>query len=386
MHVTFIARNYPTLSRPSYGTFVQQFVLAMARQGHECSVINPISFFDRKYGALPPRFSIENAGEAKSVAVYRPRYTSFSSLKLGPFNTGRWSNAMFTRASLRAMAKLRQTPTVIYGHFMYPAGYTAVCCARKRGLPSVVGVGEGEFWTLVPVGERRASQELKNATAFLAVSTCIAETLETRLSVSSEKIAVFPNGIDLRSFRPCTDRQALFKKLRIPADTFNIGYVGPFIEQKGYPQLRAAVERLEGVKLILMGRGTPPPSNPQIAYAGTVAHSRVAEYLGICDIFVLPTAIEGSCNSVIEAMGCGLPIITSNGRHMDDIVDDDVAIRVDHSSVGAIREAILTLKNNPVRRQKMSEACLRRVKKFDINERARCVSAWMEDLVRKGQS
>jgi glycosyltransferase involved in cell wall biosynthesis len=89
---------------------------------------------------------------------------------------------------------------------------------------------------------------------------------------------------------------------------------------------------------------------------------------------------------VIEAMACGIPVVTSCGRYMDDLVDDEVAIRVDPTDVGAIRRAIDALRNDPARRDAMSQACLRRAKEFDINERARRVSDWMAELVRTGGS
>lgn len=385
MHIAFITANYPSEARPSTGTFVRQFVRAVARQGHECSVISPASVSDRKYGSYPPRFAIEEAGGGSGIRVYRPLYISFSSKNLGWTHTGRWTNISFASAVLRAMGKLHGRPDITYGHFLYPAGHAAVLAAHKEGIPSVVGVGEGEFWTIEPVGFPRATGEMRAASAFLAVSTRLAEELTAQLAIPCGKIEVFPNGVELEVFRPPDDRAALCRELGISSQAFNVGYVGPLIEQKGYPQLREAIEGLEDVRLVLLGRGTLPANDRQIAFQGTVAHSEVPKHLGACQIFVLPTLIEGSCNSVIEAMACGLPIVTSNGRHMDDIVDDEVAIRVDSTDSRAIREAILALKNDPLRRTRMSTACLKKAKQFDINERARRVAAWMEELARGGR-
>ncbi len=380
MHIAFVTGNYPTPSRPAMGTFVRQFVHAMARRGHACTVIHPASLFDRRYGPYPPRCSTESAGDGHAVRVQRPRHLSFSSRDLGWTHTGRWTNALFVRAVSQAMEKLPSPPDLVYGHFMYPAGHAAIQAARRAGVPSVVGVGEGEFWTLAPVGLGRAARQLREATAFLAVSTCIAEELAARLEIPAGKIAVFPNGVDLGVFHP-RDRQQMRAKLGLPAQALLVGYVGPFVAQKGYPQLVEAVAGLEDVRLVLLGRGEHPRNDPQTAFCGTVAHAEIAEYLCACDLFVLPTRIEGSCNSVIEAMACGLPIVTANGRYMDDSVDDKVAIRVDPADVSAIRAAILALQNDPARRRRMSAAGVEKSKGFDIDERARRVTAWMETLV-----
>lgn len=79
-------------------------------------------------------------------------------------------------------------------------------------------------------------------------------------------------------------------------------------------------------------------------------------------------------------MACGLPIVTSDGEYTSDLVDDDVAIRVDPRDVGAIRRAVKELMADPGRRRAMSEAGRARAKTFDIRLRARAVAAWMERL------
>lgn len=380
MRVAFVASNYPSASRPAVGSFVRQFVWAMARQGHECSVIAPVSVFERKHGPLPPRFAVEDAGAGPAVQVHRLRHVSFSSRKVGAFHTGRWSNAAFAAAVLRTLSRLPRRPDVVYGHFMYPAGHAAIRAARRSGAHSVVGVGEGEFWTLKPVGDVRARREMGAASAVLAVSTDIRNELVGRLEIPAEKIRVFPNGVDLRAFRPTADRAARCRELGFPENDFLVGYVGPFVAQKGYPQLRAAVEDLAGVRLVLLGRGPLPPEDSRIAFRGSVPHGDVPRFLGACHAFVLPTRIEGSCNSVIEAMACGLPLVTSRGSFMDDVVDADVALRVDPDDVAAIRAAIVALRDDPELRARMSAACLRKARQFDVDERARRIGAWFESL------
>ena len=383
MRIAFIAGNYPTASRPGPGTFVRQFVRAMARQGNDCAVVGPVSVFDRRFGPLPPVCAEERVDGGPAVVVHRPRYVSFSSRRLGGFHTGRWTHAGFVRSALAAVERLSPRPDLVYGHFLYPAGHAAVLAGRRLGVPSVAGVGEGEFWTVEPFGFARAARDLADATAFLAVSTCIREALEARLNVPARKIKVFPNGVDTARFRP-GDRLALRRKRGLPAEAFLVGFAGPFIAQKGYPELVRAVAGLPDVRLVLLGRGTHPAGDPQTAFCGTVPHDDMADYLGACDVFVLPTRIEGSCNSVIEAMACGLPVITASGRHMDDIVDDDTALRVDPADAGAIRAAILALRDDPDRRRRMAAAGVAKAKTLELNERARRVTAWLESVATAG--
>lgn len=358
---------------------MRQFIWAMARQGHACTVISPVRWLDRRLGLFPPRIAPEDTGGGTAVTVCRPRHLTFSARDLGFTHTARWANATFYAAARRALASAGVQPDLVYGHFLYFGGHAAVRLARRLGVPAVVGVGEGEFWTIRPAGPARAAREMQGAAAFLAVSTCIAEELERTLGVPREKISVFPNGVDLAVFRP-RNRAEMCRKLGIPESTFNVGFAGPFIAQKGYPELVAAVAGLAHVRLVLLGRGPHPPGDPQTAFCGAVAHADMPDYFGACDLYVLPTRIEGSCNSVIEAMACGLPVVTSNGRYMDDIVDDATALRVDPADVQALRAAIVALRDDPARRRRMSAAGLEKAKGLDINERARRVGAWMQNL------
>jgi glycosyltransferase involved in cell wall biosynthesis len=382
MRVAFITGNYPTPSRPEHGTFVQQFVWAMARQGNECSVINPASLFDRRYGPYPPRQEIEDAGGGAHAQVYRPRYLSFSARSLGLIHTGRWTQRSLNRVARHAVAALPTPPDVVYGHFLYHAGRAAVVAGTSIGALPVIGVGEGTFWTVDAFGFARARRDFLLAGGFLAVASHIRDGLISKVGAAPENILLAPNGVDGKRFFP-SDRGWAREQLGLPPSMFVVAFVGAFDDLKGGSKLVAAAEGLEGVGLVMLGKGETVFTSKRVVHAGTVLHEQVPVWLSGADIFVLPTLEEGSCNAVIEAMACGLPIVTSNGPYMDDIVDDEVAIRVDPTDVKAIRDAILALKNDPERRAQMSAACLRKAKGFDINARARRVTAWMEKLCQR---
>jgi len=114
-----------------------------------------------------------------------------------------------------------------------------------------------------------------------------------------------------------------------------------------------------------------------VVFVGSQPHRRVPEILAAADAFVLPTDIEGSCNGIIEAMACGLPVITSEGDFNDDLVDETMSIRVDPRDVGAIRAAIVTLQQNQQIREELAAAALERSRQFDINRRAEKVLSWI---------
>ena len=380
MKVLFLTSNYPTSARPVHGTFVQQFVWVMARQGNECVVIRPVSLWERRYGPLPEFLSEEDAGDGAKVKVYYPRYLSFSSKNLKWTHTGHWTQWAFNLAVWKLVRQMEFRPDIVYGHFLYPGGYAAVLTAKRLGVPSVIRVGEGEFWTVRPFGFEKAAKDFKAVSGVIANGSHLKKALWEKLGIPASKIVVCPNGVDRKRFYP-HDKMEMRKRLGFPLEDFVVAFVGPPVEKKGFWTLQKAVTGLKDVKLLLLGRGMEKIKVPHVLFKGTVPHDEVPYYLSSADIFVLPTHIEGSCNAVLEAMACGLPIVTAKGPHMDDIVDDSVAIRVDPTDVQAIRSAILKLKNNPDLRQRMSKACLEKAKEFDINQRARRVTEWMTRLV-----
>ena len=94
---------------------------------------------------------------------------------------------------------------------------------------------------------------------------------------------------------------------------------------------------------------------------------------------MLPTLQEGSCNAIVEAMACGLPIISSDGAFNDDLLTDEMSIRVNPKSVEEIHQAIITLRDDPVRRKQMADAALERSKQFDVDDRAERILSFIEN-------
>ena len=379
MRLAVITGSYPSANRPMEGSFVRQFVLALSRAGGDCVVIAPVSVVAPRNWPLVPRESREQAG-GTVVRVLRPRYVSFSSRQLPGFNTALLTQRSFNGCVMRELHRLPCSPDVLYGHFLYSAGRAAVVAGIRLDRPSVVAFGESTFWSVEPTGFSTARRHFERVTGVLAVSSPGREVLIAHLGIPAEKIRVFPNGVDLSKFH-ARDRYAACRKFGLPSSTFNILFVGSFDDRKGVRRLLKAVEGLTSVRLVLVGRGSERVSSPNVAFQGSLDHDHVAEVLGAGDIFALPTTAEGSCNAIIEAMATGLPIVTSIGRYNDDIVDDDVAIRIAPMDVRAIREAIVALMNDPARRKSMSQACLEKSKQFDINLRARRVAAWLQEIV-----
>lgn len=374
--VLVVTGNYPSAEQPTNGTFVRAFVHAMVDTGATAKVIHPVSVFARIGGPYPKGgWDISPAGNR--IQVFRPVYASFSVRNLGVFNTAVLTQAGFERATLRVAQRLPSRPSAVYGHFLYQAGKAAIRLGERLDVPSFVAVGEGTFWTVEPVGFRRAAEDFRPVTGLVAVSNPIRRGLEEKLGVPSEKIAVFPNGADRRIFKPL-DRSECRSRLGLPQARTLVAFVGTFNEAKGGPVLLEAARGMKDFGLLLLGSGTLRLESPETVFSGSVPHAQLPEWLGAADFFVLPSLVEGSCNAIVEAMSMGLPIVTSRADFMDDLVDDEIAIRVDPRDVHALRAALEVLQADPAMRARMSAAALRRAEVLDISVRAERVLAWMK--------
>ena len=96
------------------------------------------------------------------------------------------------------------------------------------------------------------------------------------------------------------------------------------------------------------------------------------------DVFVLPTLNEGCCNAIIEALSCGIPVISSDRDFNHDILDETCSIMIDPSNIDQIRSGIILLANNAQLRKKLSDGAVEKAFDFSIVNRAKKILAFME--------
>lgn len=377
MRLTVVTSNYPSRSRPSCGTFVREAVRAFSRQGAECRVICPTSFADLRYGALDGFRTIDQTEDHSTVETLRPRHLTFSSKSVLGFNTGVMSDACFEGAAARVAAGLVDRTDVLYGHFLYPSGRTVARLGKKYGLPVFVAHGDG---VLNEMYSGHAAEDFRDVTGAIAVSRPNRKFCENVLHLPPERVGLFPNGVDLRKFRPL-DKVEMRLRLGLPADGRLVAFVGHFLHIKGPDRVIEAVERLENVQVLVIGSGPMKLSSSRIAFLGEVDHQALPEYLCAADVFVLPTLEEGCCNSLLEAMACGLPVVSSTGEFNDDILNESVSIRVDPLDVSAISGAVEKVLDDESLKLRMSSNCRVHSQKFSVDNRARAILDWIESLV-----
>jgi glycosyltransferase involved in cell wall biosynthesis len=203
--------------------------------------------------------------------------------------------------------------------------------------------------------------------------------LVERYGVPKERITVLPNGVDERRFRP-QGRAESRRRLGLPAERPILAFVGHWSERKGPLRVMEAIRARPDVGAVFLGRGLQRPSGPQVLYAGPVPHEDVPVWLSAADLFVLPTLDEGCSNALLEALACGLPVVTSDRPFNRAVVDESMALLVEPSDPAALGAAIAALVDRPALRASLGAAALAHAARFSLERRAGRIRALLDGV------
>ncbi len=243
-----------------------------------------------------------------------------------------------------------------HAFFGIPCGYIAM----QLGLPYIVSLRGSDvpfhnkryYWLDRLIFQRLSRKVWHEATAVVANSQKLRE-LALRTSPDQDIQIIF-NGVDINEFQARSERGN--------GSTLKIIATGRLSKQKGHKYLIEAISDMKDVGLCLVGDGDQKESLKLLAkrcgsnvhFVGKVDHEDIKSLLQGSDIFVLPSLNEGMSNSLLEAMACGLPVITTDTGGSKELVREN-GIVVPSKDVQKLREAIMQLKMDHVRREAMSK-------------------------------
>ena len=366
MHICVLSMDYPSPGYPVF-TFVEQLCVELAKQGHEVSVVAPQNIASILKGKRRKVDFIrkQQYGDGK-ITIYSPFTITGYSIPV----IGKWINRVAGYVTRRYMRKHKINPDVYYSHF-WRAGLWTYQEAKRNGKPLFVASGESS------IALKNNAKYINDYCNYVKGVICVStknknESIKNGLT-TEDKCVVIPNAIDNKLFYP-KDKSALRKKLGFPEDAFIVAFVGYFSKRKGSDRLSEAIKLMSDtdVKSIFIGADTGENASPTcdgILFKGRVKHEEIPDYLNCADVFVLPTLREGCCNAIIEAMACGLPIISSNKEFNYDMLDKTCSIVIDPTNVKEVAEAIKKLKDNSQLRKRLSEGAIKKMRTMTIERR-----------------
>jgi len=229
----------------------------------------------------------------------------------------------------------------------------------------------------------------------ITVSKVSAEAIEEAYGVPRSEIRVVYNGVDTDNFRPSGNgRSNKGKRLIFVGNTED--------RKKGMLYLLQALAKLpEDITLTCVNGGAPRHLYAQeqvdrlgighrVNFTGRLPVEEVAEKYREADIGVVPSLFEGFGLPAAEAMASGLPVVSTNGGALPEVVGTDgkAALLVPARSSGAIAGAITELANNPQRREVMGEAARQRVMDMFTWRKAagEVLDIYTDEIARKRRS
>jgi glycosyltransferase involved in cell wall biosynthesis len=312
--------------------------------------------------------------------------------RLPPTGPGRLRKWLLLLPALRLLIAKRHDYDVVLVSGFRLLGISAMLAAIVTRKPAVLkadssGEMSGEYFRtglrslrLAPESRltrfllSRRNALLRRADRFICLSGEMRDEF-TRAGIPPDRVLTIPNGVDTGRFRPADpeERRGLRRMLALPDGPVVI-YTGRLVRYKGLPELleawrEIAFEHPEAC-LVLVGEGggdlqaCEEELRQNVATQGltrsvqfTGAVENVEDWLRAADIFAFPTHDEAFGLSLVEAMACGLAVVSTRVGGLADIVrDGENAVAVPPASPAELAEALHSLLGDSAYRQRLGEA------------------------------
>jgi glycosyltransferase involved in cell wall biosynthesis len=232
---------------------------------------------------------------------------------------------------------------------------------------------------LIPYHKYYIPQVVQQAQHVICNSEATARDIHHFCGVSANKITPILLGYNSQHFYPRKNQQSLIQSGDRPNDYPNYFlYIGRCDPHKNLARVITAFSQLEindDHQLYLLGstdnRHTPL-LRQQITELGLTDRVKFLDYVPYDDLpgvisgaiaLVFPSLWEGFGLPILEAMGCGTPVITSNLASMPEVAGD-AAILVDPYNTAEIADAMGAIAKDTQLRSKLSALGLARVRQF----------------------
>ena len=329
MRVLCVTRIFPNRAEPSFGPYNRKQLAALQDIGWDVAVVNPIPWFPgaglfegktrASLGASVPK-----TDTIANLEVIHPRFMHIPRVTL--------VHPPFYAAGVAREAFARRKSDVILSPFAYPDGVASVLIGQALGIPVAIKLHGGDMNVAAktPPAKRWLSWAFQKVSRVVAVSYPLAQAAAA-FGVPWSKIAVVEDGVDSSLFK-IRDRREAKRSVGLDASRRHIVYVGRLEKRKGTLELNEAfqtlAERVPDVDLVLVGDGESTAEcqafaekmKGRVILTGNVGPDDVAIYYSASDITTLPSHAEGTPNSIIEALACGVPVVATNVGGIPDMI------------------------------------------------------------------
>ncbi|MBK8744998.1 MAG: glycosyltransferase [Propionivibrio sp.] len=326
-HIVVFSSLFPSQVQPGAGLFVRERMFRVGRH-FPISVVAPTPWFPFQdmLRRIKPHFrpGAPTYERQSGIDVWYPRFLSIPSL-LKTFD-----GLMMALGAFSHMRRLKHEGRldIIDAHFAYPDGYAASLLSRWLEVPFTITLRGTETRHIhdARLG-KKLLQAIKQAAQVFSVSESL-RTLVISHGAPPDKIEVVGNGVDAIRFS-VRDRTACRTALCLSRESKVLVSVGGLVPRKGFhrviellPKLR---QQFPDLIFLIIGGGSTEGNNRVelenqvkrlnlegcVRFLGSIASDELPSILSAADVFVLATSNEGWANVFLEAMACGLPVVTT---------------------------------------------------------------------------
>ncbi len=296
---------------------------------------------------------------------------------------------------VRIAAEFR--PEVIHTWFALPTGPAGTWLSRRTGAPNLLTIVGGDIydpskrlsphrWAVLRCVVRRT---VMAADHVLAISSDVKQRACQHYHLDGSSIQVVPLGLPEPSFAP-SDRAAL----GLPEEAFVVITVGRLVRRKAHERLIEALSLANDPTIMLVIVGDGPERGrlvqqaqqlglaSQVKFTGAVDEETKFQLLSASDVFALASLHEGFGIVFMEAMYCGLPVVTNlTGGQSDFLVHNENALIAAHNTPAEIAEAVTALRRDVLLRERLAQGARETVRQLSITNMAEQYEQVLADMV-----
>jgi len=374
MHILIIPTPQFILPEsPLEGIFQRDQAYALKRAGCTVGVVAPqlrsLRLLRRKIVGWPTRgVKVEVERE---IPVYRYHGWDLVIPRL------RWGKSwMWSRRGLVLFEKYvaeQGIPDIIHAHNALYAGVFASLIKNKFNVPYVLTEHSTSYARGVyhRYEIKTAARAFADADARIVVSPKLGALLETVFGKTVHPWEWIPNLLDER-----LEGNILKNEGQRSGGLFRFLSIGNLNERKAHSDLLKAFASQFGaednVQLRIGGEGplrrqlealvVELGMRRKVVFLGFLDRARVCAEMEMCDTFVLPSHYETFGVVLIEALACGMPVISTACKGPECIVHDENGVLVQPGDISALAEAMVTIRLRIDRydKKRIREDCLAR--------------------------